>query len=55
MTSAESRPWVVDASVAFAWFAEVPGSERAVALLEAAPPVLSVVNPTAPFAALESA
>lgn len=39
MTSVDSRPWVVDASVAFAWFAEVPGSERAVALLEAAPPV----------------
>ncbi len=26
--AAESGPWVVDASVAFAWFAAVPGSEQ---------------------------
>lgn len=37
MRSAEPRRWVVDASVAFGWFAEVAGSERAVVLLEAAP------------------
>jgi len=30
---------VVDASVAFAWFAAVPASEKAVALLDVAPPV----------------
>ena len=38
MTSAERRRWVVDASVAFGWFAEVAGSEDAVALLEGRPP-----------------
>ena len=38
MTSAESQCWVVDASVAFGWFVEVPTSARAVALLEADPP-----------------
>ena len=38
MTSADSPSWVVDASVAFGWFAEVPTSARAVALLEADPP-----------------
>ncbi|MEB3320022.1 MAG: type II toxin-antitoxin system VapC family toxin [Cyanobium sp.] len=37
MSSAEPRTWVVDASVAFGWFAEVAQSERAVALLEAQP------------------
>lgn len=31
---AESRAWVVDASVAFAWFVAVPGSEQAALLLE---------------------
>lgn len=31
--------WVVDASVAFGWFAAVPGSEQAVLLLEASPPL----------------
>ncbi|MEB3331276.1 MAG: type II toxin-antitoxin system VapC family toxin [Synechococcaceae cyanobacterium] len=30
---------VVDASVAFGWFAAVPGSEQAVQLLEASPPL----------------
>lgn len=38
MTSAESQCWVVDASVAFGWFVDVPTSARAVALLEADPP-----------------
>ena len=37
MSSAEPRQWVVDASVAFGWFAEVAHSERSVALLEAEP------------------
>jgi len=36
--SAEGRIWVVDASVAFGWFAQVPGSVMAVQLLEASPP-----------------
>jgi predicted nucleic acid-binding protein len=35
---AESRRWLVDASVAFGWFVAVPGSTQAVRLLEAAPP-----------------
>lgn len=39
MSSAEPRAWVVDASVAFGWFAEVAESERAVALLDAQPAV----------------
>jgi predicted nucleic acid-binding protein len=34
---AEPGTWVVDASVAFAWFVAVPGSERAARLLEATP------------------
>lgn len=38
MSSAEPRLWVVDASVAFGWFVEVPGSAKAVELLDAAPP-----------------
>lgn len=38
MSSAESDLWVVDASVAFAWFVEVPASAQAVRLLDAAPP-----------------
>lgn len=33
--AAEPRPWVVDASVAFGWFAAVPGSEQAAQLLDA--------------------
>ena len=40
MTSAEPVLFVVDASVAFGWFAEVPGTERAVALLEDASAIL---------------
>ena len=39
MSSAEPRAWVVDASVALGWFAEVAQSERAVALLEAQPAI----------------
>lgn len=39
MSSAEPRAWVVDASVAFGWFAEVAESERAVALLDAHPAI----------------
>ena len=31
--AAEPRAWVVDASVAFAWFVAVPGSEQAALLL----------------------
>ncbi len=43
MSSAESplaasELWVVDASVAFAWFVEVPASAQAVRLLDRAPP-----------------
>ena len=34
----ESDLWVVDASVAFAWFVEVPASAPAVRLLDRAPP-----------------
>ncbi len=34
----ESALWVVDASVAFGWFVEVPASAQAVRLLDAAPP-----------------
>ncbi len=37
---AESGPWVVDASVAFAWFAAVPGSEQAARLLDGGPATL---------------
>ncbi|WP_053068394.1 type II toxin-antitoxin system VapC family toxin [Synechococcus sp. GFB01] len=32
--------WVVDASVAFGWFAAVPGSEQAIRLLDAGPATL---------------
>jgi predicted nucleic acid-binding protein len=32
--AAEPRAWVVDASVAFAWFVAVPGSEHAALLLD---------------------
>lgn len=45
MISAEVTSWsldgsvVVDASVAFGWFAAVPGSDQAVRLLEASPPL----------------
>jgi predicted nucleic acid-binding protein len=39
VSSAEPRAWVVDASVAFGWFAEVAHSERAVALLDAQPAI----------------
>jgi predicted nucleic acid-binding protein len=35
VSSAEPRLWVVDASVAFGWFVEVPGSAKAVELLNA--------------------
>lgn len=38
--AAKSDPWVVDASVAFAWFAAVPGSEQAARLLDAGPATL---------------
>jgi predicted nucleic acid-binding protein len=38
--AAEVRAWVVDASVAFAWFAAVPNSERAARLLDAEPGTL---------------
>jgi predicted nucleic acid-binding protein len=38
VSSADPRVWVVDASVAFGWFVEVPGSTKAVKLLDAAPP-----------------
>ncbi len=38
--AAESTPWVVDASVAFCWFAAVPGSEQAARLLDAGPAAL---------------
>lgn len=37
MSSAEPRPVVVDASVAFAWFVEVGHTDQAVALLDAQP------------------
>ena len=37
---AEVRAWVVDASVAFAWFAAVPNTEQASRLLEAGPGTL---------------
>jgi predicted nucleic acid-binding protein len=39
VSSAEPCGWVVDASVAFGWFAEMAQSERAVALLEAQPAI----------------
>ena len=42
MTSAEPRRWVVDASVAFGWFAAVAGSEKSVSLLEAVPPAVLI-------------
>jgi predicted nucleic acid-binding protein len=38
--AAEARAWVVDASVAFAWFAAVPNAEQAARLLEAGPGTL---------------
>lgn len=38
MSSAEPPSWVVDASVAFAWFVESAASVQAVKLLESAPP-----------------
>ncbi len=38
--SAEARTWVVDASVAFAWFVAVPNAEQAALLLAAAPGTL---------------
>jgi len=38
--AAEGRAWVVDASVAFAWFAAVPNAEQASRLLEAGPGTL---------------
>ncbi len=34
----ESALWVVDASLAFGWFVEMPASAQAVRLLDAAPP-----------------
>jgi len=37
---AEARAWVVDASVAFAWFAAVPNAEQAARLLDAEPGTL---------------
>ena len=40
--AADPGPWVVDASVAFGWFAAVPGSEQAARLLEGAPATLLV-------------
>jgi predicted nucleic acid-binding protein len=38
--AAEARAWVVDASVAFAWFAAVPNAEQAARLLDAGPGTL---------------
>ena len=38
--AADQGPWVVDASVAFGWFAAVPGSEQAARLLEGGPATL---------------
>lgn len=38
--AAEVHAWVVDASVAFAWFAAVPNAEQASRLLEAGPSTL---------------
>ncbi|MCS5692903.1 type II toxin-antitoxin system VapC family toxin [Cyanobium sp. FGCU-6] len=35
--AAEPGTWVVDASVAFGWFAAVPGSDQAVRLLDGGP------------------
>ena len=37
MNSAEAPVWVVDASVAFGWFVDSPGSEQSVRLLNQAP------------------
>ena len=37
MNRAEAPVWVVDASVAFGWFVESPGSEQAMRLLNQAP------------------
>jgi predicted nucleic acid-binding protein len=42
--AAEARTWVVDASVAFAWFVAVPNAEQA-ALLLAAPPGTLLLAP----------
>ena len=39
MSSVEPGSYVVDASVAFAWFAEMPHSEKAVTLLDAQPAI----------------
>jgi predicted nucleic acid-binding protein len=39
VSSVEARSYVVDASVAFAWFAEVGHTDQAVALLDAQPAV----------------
>jgi predicted nucleic acid-binding protein len=38
--AAEARAWVVNASVAFAWFAAVPNAEQAARLLDAEPGTL---------------
>lgn len=38
--AADPRAWVVDASVAFAWFVDVPGSEQAALLLDGTNPLL---------------
>jgi predicted nucleic acid-binding protein len=38
--AADTGTWVVDASVAFGWFAAVPGSEQAVRLLDGGPSTL---------------
>ncbi len=38
--AADPHTWVVDASVAFGWFAAVPGSQQAARLLEATPGTL---------------
>ena len=44
VTSPETSTWVVDASVAFGWFASVSGSDQAVRLLEQ-DPASSLVAP----------
>ncbi|WP_411867822.1 type II toxin-antitoxin system VapC family toxin [Vulcanococcus limneticus] len=38
--AADTGTWVVDATVAFGWFAAVPGSEQAVRLLDGGPSTL---------------
>ena len=38
--TANPSTWVVDASVAFAWFVDVPGSERAAQLLTPETPII---------------